>query len=490
LELATKFYEIQLWKGDGKEKILNYLKSRGLNDQVIKEFRLGYAPKGWTNVLGFLTGRAYKSEEIAKTGLLVEKKENKSSGNYYDRFRERIIFPIVDVGGKIVGFSARVAPGGDESQAKYVNTPETEVYHKSKVLYGINLAKNIIREKDYVLLVEGNMDAIACHQVGMKNTLAVSGTALTQDQINTIKRYTSNIKMFFDMDSAGEAATKKSIKLCFNNDITVKVVELPEGKDAAELAKADPGKLKKAVAEAKHAMEYFFEKIFSKYDKNKVEDKRTIAEELLSMIGQLANDIEKSHWLKKLGERLNIEESVLTGLLKKATIQERMGEKIDNKEESISFISKEKIEVLIEELIGLMLSYKEVWKNICAIEYRKELAKRNEILDLLMAKGSGLGYDFDRLLKAVGEQEAVAKIERIFFEKKYRLNLNNQLEEILIQEPWQEAKRCLKDINREINKKELEKICADLKIAEERKDKEAIQFLKDQFNKISQDLIS
>ena len=203
LELATKFYETQLWSGAGKIKILNYLKDRGLQKESIKEFRLGYAPAGWRNILTFLIGRGYSAQEIEKTGLLVKK----DNGDFYDRFRDRIIFPIADPMGKVVGFSARVAPGGDESQAKYVNTPESEVYHKSKALYGIDKAKGEIKSKNFALLVEGNMDVVAAAQAGIKNTVAVSGTALTPDQINIVKRYTNNLKMFFDMDKAGEEAT-------------------------------------------------------------------------------------------------------------------------------------------------------------------------------------------------------------------------------------------------------------------------------------------
>ena len=197
LELVTKFYEKQLWDGSGKDKILKYLHDRQLKDESIKDFRLGYAPDGWRNILKFLLDRGYKAEEIMETGLLVEKTdtdanqrmESESTNKYYDRFRDRIIFPIADPMGKIIGFSARVAPGGDESQAKYINTPETMAYHKSKVLYGIDKAKQEIKNQDFTLLVEGNTDVIAAHQAGLKNTVAVSGTALTADQLDILKRY-------------------------------------------------------------------------------------------------------------------------------------------------------------------------------------------------------------------------------------------------------------------------------------------------------------
>ena len=300
LELATKFYETQLWKGAGKIKIINYLKERGLKEESIKSFRLGYAPAGWRNILEFMIKRGYKIDEIKKTGLLVEKQDSRiqnskfknQNSRYYDRFRDRIIFPIGDITGKIIGFSARVAPGGDESQAKYVNTPETESYHKSRVLYGIDKAKTKIRQNDFVFLVEGNMDVIACHQAGMENTVAVSGTALTEEQLNIIKRYTGKIKIGFDMDQAGELATQKSLGLCFEKELNTYVVELPEGKDAAELAKKDPQKLEMSVKNAQEAMEYLLQKSILKNDKNKATGQKAIAEEMLGYINYFSNPVE------------------------------------------------------------------------------------------------------------------------------------------------------------------------------------------------------
>ena len=150
LELSTKFYEHCLSKSVGGEKVRKYLKDRGLGDETIQKFRLGYAPNGWRNILTFLTKRGYDTKEIARTGLLVEKSDSQTqNSNYYDRFRARIVFPIADTQERIVGFSARIAPGQDESQAKYVNTPETEVYHKSKILFGLDKAKTTIKQNDW-----------------------------------------------------------------------------------------------------------------------------------------------------------------------------------------------------------------------------------------------------------------------------------------------------------------------------------------------------
>lgn len=486
LELATKFYETQLWKGEGKIKIVNYLKERGLQDEIIKEFRLGYAPIGWRNLLTFLNGRGFKEEEILKTGLII-KKEGKV-GQFYDRFRDRIIFPIADTSGKIVGYSARVAPGGDESQAKYVNTPETEVYHKSKILYGLDRAKQEMRQNDFVLLVEGNLDVIASAQAGIKNTVAVSGTALTLEQVALINRYTDKVKMFFDMDSAGENATKKSIKLCFEKDMAVEVVELPEGKDAADVAQKDPEQLKQAIAKAKSAMDYFFAKVFSKHDKKKVADKKIIAAELLDMIGNMASAIEKSHWIKKLGEELDLEESILTDMLKQATLRDRITEKSPISEDAAPFAPKEKIDVLIEDLIGLMFVFGDVWRVVKEKELIKSLFLKDSLLNFLVEKGADFQYNLDDFLKSSIDREMREKAERLYFEKKYRVGLNNELEEVIIKDPLQEAERCVNELQKELKKKELRAIIEDLKIAEKQGDKTAAQFLRVQSKKLAEEL--
>lgn len=486
LELATKFYETQLWKGDGKIKIISYLKERGLRDEIIKEFRLGYAPGGWRNMLIFLEKRGYKPEEILKTGLIIKKEDG---NQFYDRFRDRIIFPIADVNGKIVGYSARVAPGGDESQAKYVNTPETEVYHKSKILFGLDKAKQAIRQKNFVLLVEGNMDVIASAQAGIKNTVAISGTALTPEQIALIRRYTDKVKMFFDMDSAGENATKKSIKLCFAKDIAVSVVELPEGKDAADIAKKNPQQLMRVVADAKDAMEYFFAKVFSKYDKRKVADKKIIVAELLDMIGNIASIIEKSHWIKKLSEEIDLSEVALTDMLKKATLESRVARKISSSGEAEKkFEPKEKAEILAEDLIGLMLVSGSAWKVAVEKCSASLFFPKDSLLNFLLENGLNFRYKADDFLKSAERRDLIERAEKIYFKKKYRIGLNNELEEIILDDPIKAVEKCCNELQKEMKKQEMKRISEDLKTAEQQKDKIAAQILRVQSKKIAEEL--
>jgi DNA primase len=490
LELATKFYETQLWKGNGKIKIIKYLHDRGLKDETIREFRLGYAPPGWRNLLTFLLKRGYKVEEIKKTGLLVEKKEGKKNNDdNYDRFRDRIIFPVADYSGRVVGYSARVAPGGDESQAKYVNTPETDVYHKSKILYGLDKAKKEARQKDSVLLVEGNMDVIAASQTGIKNVMAVSGTALTLEQIKIIKRYTSNIKMFFDMDNAGETATKKSIKMGLANEMNISVVTLPSGKDAADLARENPEVLIESVGKSLPAMEYFYQNTFSKFDKEKAEDKKKMAEIILEMLMNLGNAIEKNHWIKKLSADLDITESILTGLIKKATLKGRTvkSDAPKGKIDSEIHLGK-KIDTLIDEILGLMLVFPETWKKVAENKSREIAPLKDSLLNFMLKKGQEAGFDFDRFTNLLENEEEKNRAENLFFTKKYRLDLNNNLEEVVIANPECELEKVLSEIKKELKKEELQKITSDLRIAEGKKDLNAVKFLRGEFNKITKEI--
>jgi DNA primase len=480
LELATKFYEIQLWKGAGKEKIINYLKERGLTEETIKLFRLGYAPNGWRNILEFLTKRGYAVAEIEKTGLLVRKDEVK----YYDRFRDRIIFPIADYAGKILGYSARVAPGGDESQAKYVNSPETEIYHKSKVLYGIDKAKSEIKQKDFALLVEGNMDVIATNQAGIKNVVAVSGTALTPMQLDILKRYTKNLKMLFDMDSAGEAATKKSIKLCLEKNIAVSIVELPFGKDAADVAKNNPEKLREAIDKAKSAMQYLFDKAFSSYDKNTAEGKKKISEALLEVVRSLSSDVEKSHWVKKIAEGLDAPESALTDMLKKTKLVNRISvSKKNQADEKILNDDRQKIDILLEELTGLALISEEIWKELLEKKEDQACFFRFNLLEVMLKRGLEFDFKFDNLIGQV-DRELKLRAEKLFFRKKFRLGLNNSLEEISPEEVSKELPEILVELKKEIKKIKLLQITKDLKLAENRKDEPALIFLRGEFEKV------
>ncbi|GBE16781.1 DNA primase [bacterium BMS3Abin15] len=431
-----------------------------------------------------------------ETGLLVEKTdtdanqrmESESTNKYYDRFRDRIIFPIADPMGKIIGFSARVAPGGDESQAKYINTPETMAYHKSKVLYGIDKAKQEIKNQDFTLLVEGNTDVIAAHQAGLKNTVAVSGTALTADQLDILKRYSENIKMLFDMDEAGEQATLKSAQVAFQKEFNVYVTELSEGKDAAEVAVKDSSKLSQAVEKSLPAMEYFFNQIFEKYDKTKAQDKKVIAKELLNIMSNLDNEIEKTHWIKKLAQGLEVEEKVLLNILNKDKRAERRSVSKEDEQEKIA--PQKRSEIIRERVVGLMLADSDVWKKMIGQDQSNTTAflKEDELFNMLTDKGEQVEFNYDNILPEIESKEMSDRARKLYFDTKYHFDIQQGIKENAEEDNWPLTEQYIGEIKKEICKKRLETISKDLKKAEESGDKEAVNFLMKEFSEISREL--
>lgn len=419
LELAAKWYEKNLWEGKGKGKILPYLRERGLSDASIKKFRLGYAPDGWRNAVEFLTKRGYSIDEINKTGLLVEKesriKNQESSDNYYDRFRDRIMFPIQDILGHVVGFSARVAPGGDEKSAKYVNTPQTALYDKSKILYGLNFAKVEIKKKNETILVEGNTDVIASHQAGFPNTIAVSGTALTDEQVKILKRYAENVKMGFDMDAAGQAAARRSIKTCLENDLNVKIVRHASGKDAAESLQEDTEAWKTAVESASGVMEYYFQETFSRYDPSVPTDKKKIARELLNVIKDISNPIEQSHWLKKLAGKIDTEEKMLVEILQKAKKKDKTGTAENGAAEK-----KNREAGLEQKIVGILLAFSRDCRSELAKIEAADFQNERERAIMEAIKQDETGFDLEKLKALFSDYETGKFLEEAVFEAEVR----------------------------------------------------------------------
>ena len=377
LELATKFYEKQLSTSTGGKKILQYLHDRGLNDESIKTFRLGFAPEGWQHLSQFLLKQGYNTKEIETVGMILPGKDR----GHYDRFRDRIMFPIMDILGRVIGYSARVAPGGDESQAKYINTPETPVYHKSRALYGIQAAKQAIKSAEVAVMVEGNMDVIALHQAGVKNTVAVSGTALTRDQLSIIKRYGKTVRLFFDMDTAGQAAAWKSAAIAWGEELNVEVVALPFGKDAADMNKENPEALKTAVEKAEPAMGYFLAKLLRENKMDTPAGKRTVVECSAELLSSMKNAIERAHWLREVSQRVGVEERVVSGIVEKTAREAERGTTFGEKQPVKAFMPKRferRSEVLREGIIGLMLVGKAVRETVLKQEDQEVLTFLSE----------------------------------------------------------------------------------------------------------------
>lgn len=352
MKWAANFYHLVLLKSSLAAQARQYLKDRQLPDNIIEQFQLGFAPDRWDELIKFFAKKKISLQEAETAGLIM--RSNRSGPNqssYYDRFRNRIMFPINDLYGNPIGFTSRIVPWStDKEAAKYVNTPETPLYNKSHVLYGLDKAKSTIKKENFVIVVEGNMDAIACHQAGSKNVVASSGTALTLDQIKILKRYTPNLFLAFDVDLAGENATQRGIDVALQEEMNVKVIVVPEGKDPDECIKEDPDKWFEAIKAAKPIMEYYFDLALRDRDVKKMEDQKSIVKLLLPVIVKFGDPVEQNYWIKFLAAQINVPEYSLRDKLKNLK-QNRLVSKSNNTPASRA--TKE--QVAAEIFLGLLI---------------------------------------------------------------------------------------------------------------------------------------
>ncbi|MCH7759738.1 DNA primase [Patescibacteria group bacterium] len=361
--LSARFYHKVLCNSSVAATARQYLKGRGLNQEIITEFELGFVPDKWDTLLKFLIKRGYQEKDIEAAGLIVKSSKSSRAGqqSFYDRFRHRLIFPINDLYGQVIGFTSRVLPGTKDEQAsaKYINTPETLIYNKSRVLYGLDKAKLEIKKQDKVILVEGNMDVIAAHQVGDKNIVCTSGTALTENQIKILQRYTQNIILAFDVDLAGQSATQRSIDLLLQQGLNIRILDLPQGKDPDECIRKNPKLWKKALKKPKLIMDYYFSLAFEDKDLKNITQKKEIAKKLLPIIAKLGDPVDQGLWLKKLSDELSISEVFLREAIKKVKLP-----KIGLKGAEVLIKNRASQEQQAgERFLALILQYPEIGQN-------------------------------------------------------------------------------------------------------------------------------
>lgn len=309
-QLAVELYFEQLYSAQG-EAALKYLSKRAVTKDTMQKFKLGFALDRWDGLLNYLRGKGIPLGLIEKAGLIIPK----DNGGYYDRFRNRLIVPIIDNRNRVLGFGARVL---DDGLPKYVNSPETPVYSKGKILFGLNAAYEAIRANDSAIIVEGYLDLITPYQAGFKNIVASCGTALTLEQLRLIKRYTHNVVMVYDSDNAGMLATVRSLDLLIEEGLNAQVAGLPEGYDPdGYVRRLGPDKFRELLKGAKDIFDYKMEILKSKYSRVTIANKANIASEMLPTISKFSNMVLKSAYLKKLAEALKVDESSLWSELKK-----------------------------------------------------------------------------------------------------------------------------------------------------------------------------
>lgn len=359
-EKSSQFFEKQLGSSSLGEEAKEYLLERGIDSKSVANFRIGFAPDTRGGLSEFLRRQGYSPAEMFKSGVVIQH----ATGGSYDRFRGRIMFPISDLNGQIIGFGGRIFFGKNQLEnsrlAKYINTPQTLLYDKSKVLYGLDRAKMKIRENDSCVIVEGYTDVIMAHKVGDENIISTSGTALTEQQLDIIHRYTENITTCFDMDVAGSGATKRGIDIAQQKGFNIKVITLPEGKDPAEVIQKSSKKWEKAVKNPVSMGDFYFQTALSTYDKSTPEGMKNISSIILPMIRQLPSKIESSYWVQKLAAEFGCNESIIwndLSLINESSSENSKAQARDARETSANRgrIEKTKKETLYECLLAAVL---------------------------------------------------------------------------------------------------------------------------------------
>lgn len=488
-ELAAKFFQKQLTASQAGQKIQKYLQERGLKPKTIQEWRIGYAPNSWHSLSEFLQSRGYKEEEILGAGLAVKSEQSREENKFYDRFRDRIIFPICHLNGLVIGFAGRENPQRPNPRlGKYINTPNTLIYDKGRVLYGLDKAKLAIRKENYSVLVEGQMDVIMSHQAGIKNTIASSGTGLTSQHLNILKRYTENLTIAFDMDIAGQRATQRGIDLALEKGFNIKVIQLPKSKDPADCLKENPSFWSQALDQAQSIMNFYFLSTFQKFKADSVENKKNIAKLLLPVIKKIANKIEQSHWLQELAERLKIEEKTLAEEMARIKLEDREYE-VQPLQKNLQQETPKKnpIQNLEERLLGLIFQRPAMIKE--SVNQPSYLFQTPEIKAIF------------KKLKESNEDNSLEAFDLKKFQKKLEPRLASYIDYCLFQisedsslvkddslEPAAEIQFCFNQLKKHYLNQKLKELNLAIKEAEANQDRASLKKLTEKFNQLCQQL--
>jgi len=334
---AANFYHRMLLDSEEGAEARRYLEERDLPMEMIKEFRIGYAPPGWDGLLGRALKKGYAAKQVEAAGLVVP-----SERGHYDRFRNRVMFPICDQMGRVIGFSGRIMNKAEKS-AKYVNSPETLLFKKSRVLFAFDKARKPIVEKRQAIVVEGQIDAIRCHQVGLDNVVASQGTALTENHARMIKRYADEVILVLDADAAGLKAALASSEIFIAAELSVRVVTLPEKEDPDSLIKKH-GKdaLLELVKEAKGALDFLIDALQKQEDMATEAGRMRVVQAAIGLINQCPSAARRDPMIHNAADRLNISPLALSQDLKRAKRQQRAVPKRKATEEPASAVASQK----------------------------------------------------------------------------------------------------------------------------------------------------
>lgn len=382
--LANEFYHFVLTRHPAGKRALSYLlNERKLDLKLIDIFMLGFSPKDGNSLSNYLINKkGYKKQDLIEAGLVFTK-----GGEVFDFFRNRIMFPLFDHRNNTVGFAGRALTDDSSYGGKYINTRDTFVYHKGSMFFGLNKALDEIKKKDRVIVTEGEIDVISMFKEGIKNVVAIKGTALTENQASLLSRFTQNVSLCFDQDSAGWMATEKSQVVLEKKGFNIKVIKIESGKDPDEAIRKDPFTFRKALKESIGIYDYFFSHALTLHNKNTIDGKKKIADFLLPIIQGIENEIIKEHYLKKLGLELDTSYESLIKQVEKVEKKDTVFQ--DKTKSDLAKIDKRsRKEILEEYLLALIIQYENPTSIVDKVikilqDYTFEAPSYKKILDFL-----------------------------------------------------------------------------------------------------------
>lgn len=349
-KLAMQYYNYVLLKHDKGKEARDYCNRRKITKKVIKGFEIGYAPEGYSNLKNFLIKKGFDQKDLVNWGLLVNKR-----GKTYDKFRDRLMFPIFDNNGDVVGFSGRQLKKTDYGP-KYLNSPETLVYKKKETLYGLFQAKNDIRKRNFAILVEGNVDILSSHRVGIENIVCPLGTALTVEQCKLLKRYADTVYFALDTDEAGERALIRGLQITQEVGLEVFVLDIEDFQDSDELIMKDPEKWKKVVSNPKDVLDYLITKFEGQFDTSTAKGKISFLDKIAPFVNEIRDDIVKQAYCHKIAAIAGVEEGQVQERLAKT--KPLSAKTKQSKEDARNFIAQKRLS-REEYLYSVFLQFRE-----------------------------------------------------------------------------------------------------------------------------------
>ncbi len=411
LDAAARFYQVQL---AANNDVKSYVFSeRQLTKQTVLEWRLGYSPNTGSALGDFLKKRGFSEAEMRQAGLIVQR-----NARVTDMFRGRLMIPLQDPQGRVIGFTARQLPG-DNFGPKYINTPQSVLYDKSRHVFGLHLAKTAIRETNFAVIVEGNLDVISSHQAGVKQTVATAGTALTESHLKALTRFTGDIRLSFDADKAGINATDRAIGIASRLHVSLNIIDIPNGKDPDELIKKDPVLWQAAVNDCMYALDWLIERQKSMFDLSSAEGKRHFTDAVLPTIKNLDDEVEKDHYLNLIAKIVGVGRQALDAKLSKAKIDGQPTMALRKPKVDLAIEPSDKIEIAKSEdhLLCLALMQPELRQYLNPLE--PEMLTRQVSKQLFELIKSDPSIELDKLSRSENIADYV-KIEQLQFEELYQ----------------------------------------------------------------------